>query len=454
MKKRITILSGKVVRKVARIKGGGSALPGLFMEKTNPNFVQGTLAKLPHGVVVISGTNGKTTTTKMVVELLESQGLRVFTNKTGSNFVRGVAAALLEGVDSRGNLPADIAVLELDEAHATHFVRNVSPRYALLLNVMRDQLDRFGEIDYTAGLLRILGEATSGVVVLNGGDKLLGVADFAKNFKAKVVKFGASEKLADFFPNDEDLHTKSEEKSDGTAFVSSSTKGETQHSEVVEREAERVRKSDFSYLLENFTKNSAQIKSEKSQKYKIQISGIHNILNLTSAIGLVREIMTNEKLKLNEEALTEAIFQIKPAFGRGEIVKIGDQEIEIMLVKNPAGFRSNLKGADLKNAKVMIAINDNYADGRDMSWLWDVDFNALKQTGVAAISGVRAYDMALRLFHDEVEFDETKINPDIKKSIRDFLAETGDQKKIFATYTAMLAIRKEISKLTDVEKIL
>lgn len=426
MKKRITILSGKVVRKVARIKGGGSALPGLFMEKTNPNFVHETLAKLPYGVVVISGTNGKTTTTKMVVELLESQGLRVFTNKTGSNFVRGVAAALLEGVDSRGNLPADIAVLELDEAHATHFVRNVSPRYSLLLNVMRDQLDRFGEIDYTAGLLRILGEVTSGIVVLNGGDKLLGAADFAKNFKAKVVKFGVSEKLADFFPNDEDLHDQSE----------------------------RAIKADFAYLLEDFTRNSAQIKSEKSQKYKIQISGIHNILNLTSAISLVCEIMANEKLKLNEKALTEAIFQIKPAFGRGEIVKIGDQEIEIMLVKNPAGFRSNLKGADLKNAKVMIAINDNYADGRDMSWLWDVDFEALKQTGVAAISGVRAYDMALRLFHDEIEFDEAKINPDVKKSIRDFLAETGDQKKIFATYTAMLAIRKEISKLTDVEKIL
>jgi UDP-N-acetylmuramyl tripeptide synthase len=426
MKKRITILSGKVVRKAARIKGGGSALPGLFMEKTNPNFVHETLAKLPHGVVVISGTNGKTTTTKMVVELLESQGLRVFTNKTGSNFVRGVAAALLEGVDSRGNLPADIAVLELDEAHATHFVRNVSPRYSLLLNVMRDQLDRFGEIDYTAGLLRILGEATSGAVVLNGGDKLLGATDFAKNFKAKVVKFGASEKLAEFFPNDEDLHDQSE----------------------------RTTKADFSYLLEDFTKNSAQIKSEKSQNYKIQISGIHNILNLTSAIGLVREIMANEKLKLDEKALNEAIFQIKPAFGRGEIVKIGDQEIEIMLVKNPAGFRSNLKGADLKNAKVMIAINDNYADGRDMSWLWDVNFKALKQTGVAAISGVRAYDMALRLFHDEIEFDEAKINPDVKKSIRDFLAETGDQKKIFATYTAMLAIRKEISKLTDVEKIL
>ena len=99
---------------------------------------------------MVSGTNGKTTTTKMVVELLESQGLKVFTNRTGSNFTRGVAAALLGEVDWRGRLDADIAVLELDEAHAVHFVNRVPPRYCLLLNVLRDQLDRFGEIDKTA----------------------------------------------------------------------------------------------------------------------------------------------------------------------------------------------------------------------------------------------------------------------------------------------------------------
>ena len=193
MKKRISILSGKVIRKIAKLRGGGSALPGLFMEKIDPNFVSETLSQLPHGVVVISGTNGKTTTTKMVVELLEGQGLKVFTNKTGSNFVRGVAAALLENVDFYGKLPADIAVLELDEAHATYFVKNIQPRFSLILNVMRDQLDRFGEIDYTASLLKKLGEATSGVVVLNRDDKLLSAKEFSQNFKAEVAKFGASD---------------------------------------------------------------------------------------------------------------------------------------------------------------------------------------------------------------------------------------------------------------------
>ena len=121
MSKPYVTLLGKAVRYVAKLRGGGSALPGLFVERIDPNFIKRTLVGLPYGIVVVSGTNGKTTTTKMVVELLESQGLTVFTNRTGSNFTRGVAAALLGEVDVKGNLDADIAVLELDEAHAVHF---------------------------------------------------------------------------------------------------------------------------------------------------------------------------------------------------------------------------------------------------------------------------------------------------------------------------------------------
>src|SRR5687768_14703591 len=140
MPKPYTTVLGKAVRSMAKLRGGGSALPGLFVEKIDPSFVADTLKQLPQGVVIISGTNGKTTTTKMVTELLEGQGLKVFTNRTGSNFIRGVAAALLGEVDMKGKLDADIAVLELDEAHAVHFVRVIQPRYSLLLNVMRDQL--------------------------------------------------------------------------------------------------------------------------------------------------------------------------------------------------------------------------------------------------------------------------------------------------------------------------
>ncbi len=166
-----TVAAGRFVRFASRVtKHGGSALPGKVVEKIDPGFLTRTLGQLPLGVVLVSGTNGKTTTTRMVASMLSDLGLKVFTNPTGSNFVRGVVSALLTEVTLGGKLDADIAVLELDEAYAVHFVKQVKPRYALLLNVMRDQLDRFGEIDTTAKLLSHVAAATTGTVVLNRED--------------------------------------------------------------------------------------------------------------------------------------------------------------------------------------------------------------------------------------------------------------------------------------------
>jgi len=347
MKDIISIIIGKIVQSILRIKGGGSALPGLIVEKINPNFISNILESLPNGVVVVSGTNGKTTTTKMVVELLESQGLKVFSNKTGSNFVRGVGAAILSEATWKGNLNADIAVLELDEAHATHFVELVQPRYSLLLNVMRDQLDRFGEIDYTAKLLQKIGKNTTKSVVLNANDAFLGKKEFSKGF-SKVVKFGFDQKLAEFFPNDDEIHFK---------------KAKKLHKKI-----------SANVLLEDFSDNSVQIFwGEKTDNFNLKISGIHNILNLTAAIALVEEILKVERYRINRRKIICAAEKIQPAFGRGEKIKIDGKEIEILLVKNPAGFRTNLRNFNPDNYDSMIAVNDNYADGRDMSWLWDVD---------------------------------------------------------------------------------
>ena len=428
MKNRILIIIGKIIQAISRLKGGGSALPGLVMEKIDPNFISNMLKGLKYGVVVISGTNGKTTTTKMVVELLESQGLNVFSNKTGSNFVRGVGAAILSEANWNGKLDADIAVLELDEAHATHFVKLIQPRYSLLLNVMRDQLDRFGEIDYTAELLYKIGKNTSGSVVLNANDSFLGKKEFSKDF-SKVVKFGFNHKLADFFPNDDEIYLKNSKKS--------------------------LRKISANVLLEDFSNNIAKISWDgKTDEFKLKIGGIHNILNLTAAIALIEEILNAEKLKINRQKIICAAEKIQPAFGRGEKIKINGKEIEIILVKNPAGFQINLQNFKPEDFETMIAINDNYADGRDMSWLWDVDFSVLEHAGVQAISGSRAYDMALRLFHDDVEFEEDNINCNITESVVDFIEKSEKDKRIYATYTAMLEIRKELSKISEVEKIL
>lgn len=423
MRQTFTTITGKTVRAIAQARGGGSALPGLFVEKIDKNFISRTLASLPYGVVVISGTNGKTTTTKMVVELLESQGLRVFTNRTGSNFTRGVAAALLGAINYRGRLSADIAVLELDEAHAVHFVRAVKPRFCLLLNVMRDQLDRFGEIDNTANMLLTIAKNTTECVVLNRDDPRLSHPNFIKNIKVSQRSFGINPKYLKTFPSDDSLHSSTHV---GTNFY----------------------KDDTS--LEEFDNQNATIAfADKKYSIDINLRGIYNLQNATGAIALVRAILGEQ---LNIDAMLKSLSNIKPAFGRGEQLVVGSQPLELVLVKNPAGFRLALASFNPTGCATMIAINDAYADGRDMSWLWDVDFESLQKSGVFAVSGVRAYDMAIRLEYDEVSID--LVDTDIATALKRLIDQHPNiPKRIYCTYTAMLALRKLLSHYTEVEEV-
>lgn len=422
MSKPLVTILGKTIRNIAKLRGGGSALPGLVVEHIYPDFIKDTLATLPDGVVVISGTNGKTTTTKMVVELLESQGLKVFTNKTGSNFTRGVAAALLGDIDIHGNLHADIAVLELDEAHAVHFVDKIPPRYSLILNVMRDQMDRFGEIDHTTTLLRHIANATTDTVILNREDsRIAGIAKSLKNQKVRF--FGLDDKLLSLFPSDDNLHNRS---------IKS-------HSSI---------ESDVTLL--RFVGNSATfIIDNKKVTTKLKLTGIYNIFNAAAALALVRSIVGNN---IDQSKLISSIANVSPAFGRGEKLVLNGKPLELVLVKNPSGFRLGLESFSPSGYITMIAINDNYADGRDMSWLWDVDFFSLAKAGVKQVSGIRAYDMALRLQYDEVSIKSVDIN--LKKALKRFVTSAPKTpKRIYCTYTAMLAIRRELSKITDVEAI-
>ena len=185
----ISTMIGKLVKQVARLRGSGSALPGLVVERMDRGYLRRTLEPLPGGVVLVSGTNGKTTTTKVVTELLQAVGYKVFTNRTGSNFSRGVISELLPLVTWRGKLDADIAVLELDEAWAVHFVRQVKPRMSLFLNVMRDQLDRFGEIDTAAEMLAKNAEAATEAKVWVMAP-MISTAEEAEAFTQKARSYG------------------------------------------------------------------------------------------------------------------------------------------------------------------------------------------------------------------------------------------------------------------------
>jgi lipid II isoglutaminyl synthase (glutamine-hydrolysing) len=421
---------GKLVRRASRLRGGGSALPGLVVEKIDPGFMQRTLSTLPLGVAVVSGTNGKTTTTKMVVELLESQGLKVFTNRTGSNFTRGVAAALLGEVDWRGRLSADVAVLELDEAHAVHFVNSVPPRYCLLLNVLRDQLDRFGEIDKTAQLLEHIASKTTGTVVLNREDPRVARIAGAIN-GPEVLYFGLDDSLLSTFPNDDEMRA-----APGSPVPPVPVRPPA---DVVLR---RVGADDADFEYDGATVTTG-----------MKLRGVYNIFNAAAALTLARAIAVKGKsAAADNDGLLTALSRVAPAFGRGESLVVDGLPLELVLVKNPSGFRLGLKSFPAAGYATMIAINDNYADGRDMSWLWDVEFDTLRDGGVDQLSGSRAYDMALRLQYDDVPIGA--VNTEIAPALASFIRGATDKpKRIFCTYTAMLAIRRELSKITTVEVV-
>lgn len=476
----LTLALGHGARAASRLRGsGGSAFPGLVMEKADPHFMARALAPLPYGVVLVSGTNGKTTTTRMVVELLRGQGLKVFTNPTGSNFTRGVVAALLGAMPLNGRLDADVAVLELDEAHATHFVRTVKPRAALLLNVMRDQLDRFGEIDYTASLLHKVARATTGTVVLNADDPRLAAPSFRADLRADVRGFAVSPQLRSVFLSDDELHdsldgcTLGQPKKDAEAKADTKTEpateapldsvkepgqGEPDTADSPAKPAEKLAQPlEIVATLEEMMGRHAVIDlSGRRHEVDFAIPGAHNILNATAAMGLVKELLGE---RTDEQALAASAAKVTAAFGRGELLSIDGQEVELGLVKNPAGFRMSLLSAAAVRSQqpplIMIAINDQYADGRDMSWLWDVDFTPLKQAGVSIVTGVRATDMALRLSYDDVAVGKVEAN--LSQALAQLVKLSREQHRpirILSTYTAMLELRSLLASYTDVEEVL
>ena len=414
------VIAGKTARVLSRMRGGGSAFPGLVAERVDPRLLAHALADVRGGIVVVTGTNGKTTTTRMLVAVLRAHGRQVLTNPTGSNFTRGVISSMLADLPLSGRARADVAVLELDEAHALKFTEVVTPTHALLLNVARDQLDRFAEIDHTARLLQQLAAQADTGVCLNIDDPYVARAREVVRAQVQVGFFGLDSSIAHRLP------------------------------EVLEtdlRDAE-------DYVAPDPGPGTALLRPRDEREFEILITGgdpvgpltlkqrgLAAMINATAATAMARQLLGAD---FREEVTAWALAAVDPPFGRGEVVEIDGQPLELVLVKNPAGFTVALSTYGTTPVATMIAINDEPADGRDVSWLYDVSFESLRERGVAMTSGVRAYDMALRLEYDDVAVDT--VEPALIPALDRFLAEHRDEpKRLFCTYTAMMTLRRTLA---------
>ncbi len=432
----LTIWIGKILLLLGRIRGGGSSLPGLVVEKLQPNFIQ-KIDQYFDRIIVVTGTNGKTTTTKMLKDILQNDGKDVVTNSTGSNMPRGIITSVISAMNWSGGLKAEVGLFETDEGFTTQICQELNPDILAILNLHRDQLDRYGELDRITGLLKTAAKSAKSTVV-NFDDLKLKEA-----FKddEDIISLAAAAEVRNLVPSDDLLHShKQAEINQDTA------KPPDYPADVL---ITLVKSIDQGQEITLKLKNPDQDKGKDANKtdtstlkLKTNLEGVFNSYNIAAAVAAANSLGVSEK------AIKQAVADFQPAFGRSEAVQVDGKELKIILVKNPSGFNQAIASfLNKEPLPTLIIINDNYADGRDISWLWDVDIESWQAAleGKVIVSGIRAHDMALRLQYADIE---ATIEPDIKRAVAKFIEiiPEGGRGNIVPTYTAMLETRKALRR--------
>lgn len=445
------IAAGKATRAGLQLLGrGATALPGLVTLALDPDAVARLSASLAHGAVCVSGTNGKTTTTRMLSDIVRAAGWEPVHNRSGSNLERGIAAALLADATWGAELRADVGIFEIDEASVPRVLARIQPRILVITNLFRDQLDRYFEID---ALARRIGEAIAKLpatttLVLNADDPI--VAYLGHDHPGPLLYFGVDDPTVG-----------------GTVpqAISDATRCPRCKQPLAYRRVVLAHVGDWycAYCgLERPTRDvgAAEVRlSANDSRLRlggtvgsalddvvVPLPGTYNAYNALAALAAARA------LDIALPTATRALASFKPAFGRLEIVEAEGRRLRLVLVKNPAGFNAAI-GALLetdRHPRILGALNDRDADSRDVSWIWDADFEALApRVTHATVTGLRGRDLALRLKYAGVPKDRVTVVDGWVPAIRAAIAGTpvGDELVVIATYTAMLSLRDALSRL-------
>jgi UDP-N-acetylmuramyl tripeptide synthase len=408
LRTRFAVAVARLASLVTRVTGhGGTALPGLVALRLDPGLIGKLTAAIPDGVVVVTGTNGKTTTARMIAAMLSGSGRVVIANRTGSNLARGVAAALVDAWRG-GAVRADIAVFEVDEAAVRSLAPMLRPRLIVVTNLARDQLDRFGELATTASHVAVA-VGIAQIAVLGADDPM--VAGLAAEREGPVAWFGAVPQLRQELPDDRALYG-----------IEASRAVPTADALVVRADAVGDGTA-IAIAIDGVTIEAV-----------LQVPGVYNAYNAAAALLAVTQI------GLDPEQAVAALETMAPAFGRGQVVDYLERRVKVLLVKNPASLNQAIRLLvdDPVGRAVLLAINDQHADGRDVSWLWDASLELLADTPHRYLAGgIRAADMALRLKYAGIEAPS---EPDLERSLQALVdaSAAGDTVYLIPTYTAML----------------
>lgn len=440
-------MAARTVARAARVfrVGGGTVLPGRVARWLAPQALRELAAGL-EPVVVVSGTNGKTTTARLVARVLEATGVRTVHNRAGANLHAGLVSSLALASDLGGRVQARAGVFEVDEATLPSVLPALHPTAVVLTNLFRDQLDRYAEVDRIAEAWReaLATLPASSVVCYNADDPQ--VAEVAQRAPARLA-FGIDDPDAG--------RTALEEAADvrhcyqcGVAYryaaVFLSHAGHYTCPACgwgrppVRVGAERVRLWGVSGFEAVVRCDGEQVVLHSG------LPGLYNVYNVLAAAAVSRV------LRLPLAALRDAVSSVRPAFGRGESMVWDGVRVHVLLVKNPAGFNEVLRMVVPERPhSLLVAINDRTADGRDVSWLWDVEFERLRGLDAhVTVSGLRAEDMALRLKYAGWPEERTTVEPDLARALRRAREFVGPGEVLFClpTYTAMLELRRVFSR--------
>lgn len=446
IKSTISIIASKITIFLTKtILKGGTTFPGKVALKIDKNI----LKKVSQGykVVLVTGTNGKTTTTSMIYNIVKESGKEAITNNTGANLFPGIVTTFIDNYKFFNPKKESYAIIEVDEANLKYITEFISPEIITVTNLFRDQLDRYGEV-YTT-LSKILEGITlspNTTLVLNGDESLLGKLDLPNKtifygFNAKInenknIEVNADAKFCKFCKSPYEYnHITYNHLGDfyctGCGF----------------------KRADLKYAVNEILELTPDSSTVKINDLEITVSqsGVYNIYNALCAYAITKE------LNIDNDSIKKSLQNQDSSFGRQEALNIDGKEVKIILVKNPAGYNQALDTLCLNKESFSTAflLNDNYADGTDVSWIWDVDFEKLQDLNIDElfISGIRCYDMAVRLKIAGLNKEKFIIEESFDSLTNKIKNSANDKIYILATYTAMINYRKYLYSKGYIKKL-
>lgn len=427
-------LTGKAAKQALRLKGsGGSSLPGKIALHLDPEFLSHVAQN--YRVILVTGTNGKTLTTSLIVRILKEAGKDVLTNPTGANMLQGIASVFLSDTSRHAE---KYCVLEVDEATMQYVTAHIKPEIIVFTNLFRDQMDRYGEIETTYQLMVTGAEKQPEALIIANGDAPMFASRALKN---KIKFFG--------FAHEPDRDAEAPQNADSVLCPACDQVLRYQLNTYSNLGKYYCPKCAFARPSLTWAVNAIETLTLQDATFQIDgttfhlpVAGIYNVYNALAAYAVATT------LGIKQADIQKGFTNMQKVFGRQETCRIHDKSVMLNLIKNPVGFNQivDLLALDETPFSLVVLLNDRPADGTDISWIWDGDFERLGSLADGrplVLSGIRAKDLAVRFEVAGLKQDDIQIESDLSRLADRIQQLPTDQVYVLSTYTALLDLRKE-----------